>query len=64
MTLWDDRGPRSQGKILTAILQNNPGEARDLMHGWTAADLRTLAAACERVARMAKVAATWKEKPR
>lgn len=61
MALWDDDGPVSQGKILTAVLQDKPSTARDMLKSWSHADLLTLAAASERLARMAKVAATWKE---
>jgi hypothetical protein len=61
MALWDDDGPKSQGKIITAVLQDRGGDARDMLKGWSHADLLTLAAAAERLARMAKVAATWKE---
>lgn len=61
MALWDDDGPISQGKILTAILQDRGGEARDMLRGWSRADLLQLAAAAQRLERMAKVASVWKE---
>jgi hypothetical protein len=47
MALWADEGPASQGKILTAILQDDAGKAETLMRGWSPADLDDLAGAAE-----------------
>lgn len=40
--MWEDIGPASQGKIITAVLQDDPAHARDLLQRWSLADLRTL----------------------
>lgn len=44
---WDDKGPISQGKILTVILKGDPDTARDMLSTWTLRDLETLYEACE-----------------
>jgi hypothetical protein len=60
--LWDDNGPISQGKILTAIMQDRRDDARQMMRGWTTRDLRTLAARADELARMARFAARGRHK--
>ena len=42
MTRWDDVGPISQGKILTAILQDHEDEAARMLSGWSVIDLDAL----------------------
>ena len=55
-TLWDDSGPTSQGKILTAILQGHEGEAGRMLASWSSADLATLTEAAEMLAMIARMA--------
>jgi hypothetical protein len=43
--LWADEGPVSQGKILTAIMQDKRAEAEDMLRSWTVNDLIKLASA-------------------
>jgi len=47
--LWADKGPISQGKILTAVMQNREDEARKMLDGWTADDLYYLRRSCDRL---------------
>jgi hypothetical protein len=49
MSLWDDQGPISQGKILTAILQDREGDARFWLRRWSLDDLNTLERAADRL---------------
>jgi hypothetical protein len=44
---WEDFGPTSQGKIITAILQHRPDDATAILRHWTVGDLVTLATAAE-----------------
>ena len=53
--LWDDVGPASQGKIVTAILQDRDQEARQMLRRWTSADRRTLQRALRHLDRMIEV---------
>ena len=52
-TSWTDDGPKSQGKILTHLLRNEPGFARDLLRGWSYGDLLALRNAASSLVRMA-----------
>lgn len=54
MTLWEDQGPVSQGKILTALLQDDLPRARRLIHAWSAGDVRTLELAAENLMHLAR----------
>lgn len=49
LQLWADIGPKSQGKIITAILQDREGEARRMLHGWSDGDLEDLEKACDKL---------------
>ena len=59
--LWDDKGPLSQGKILTDLLQGKGDDAKLKLMGWTRADLVTLARAADRLAYLARQEADRKE---
>lgn len=42
---WNDNGPVSQGKIITALLQGKDDEANKMLKGWTEQDLYKLSRA-------------------
>ena len=46
---WIDEGPVSQGKILTAILQDDTDKARALLRGWSLDDLNKLGRAARQL---------------
>ena len=62
-SLWADRGPISQGKILTDLLQGHTEDAKFKLVGWTRADLVILARAAERLAYLSRQEAARKELP-
>lgn len=51
--LWKDDGPYSQGKVITAILQNREDDAREILRSWAFRDLVSLVKAAEKLATMA-----------
>jgi len=61
--LWDDIGPISQGKILTAMMQDRESEAREMMCGWTGKDLDHLARAADRLAQLARYMRSMRTAP-
>ena len=56
MGTWDDDGPVSQGKVLTAVLQGREDDAAAMLAGWSLADLQALATAAGRLGVLAATA--------
>jgi hypothetical protein len=52
--MWADDGPISQGKILTAVMQDRESDALDMMRRWTMRDLSYLADKAEILSRLAR----------
>lgn len=49
---WEDNGPISQGKIITAIIQQRNRDALVMLRGWLPADRRILQEAARQLDRM------------
>ena len=52
--LWADEGPKSQGKIMTAILRDQDHDARSMLRGWSPADLDDMEKAANTLVRLCR----------